>query len=58
MCPACFSNLAIAMLGLTSTSGLTALVWRQSLSSPDETSGGITLDETLTPEQSEDHKEH
>jgi len=24
----------------------------------DETSGGITLDETLTPEQSEDHKEH
>ena len=26
MCPACISNLAVALIGLTSTSGLTAMV--------------------------------
>jgi hypothetical protein len=55
MCPVCIPNLAVALVGLTSTSGLAALVWRRGLSLQDGSS--YVIEEETTTEQSEITKE-
>jgi len=37
MCPACIANVAVMVFGLTSTGGLTAFMWRQSMTGEEHT---------------------
>ena len=36
MCPTCFANLAVMVFGLTSTGGLTAFMWKQSMTQEEK----------------------
>jgi hypothetical protein len=37
MCPTCIANVAVMVFGLTSTSGLTAFMWKQSMTREENT---------------------